>query len=190
MVALGCKYLRVCHLNNCATGVATQNKILRLKHFSGSPDRVINYLRFVAQDVREILSTLGYKSLNDIIGKTDLLKQLKGVTIKHNKVNLKKLLYKVKSDQRFCTTKSNKPFDKALLAKKILKDTLPYIKSKKSKTFSYIIKNYDRSIGASLSGEIAKLYGNYSLSKKPITLSFTGTAGQSFGAWNLSLIHI
>ena len=169
MVALGCKYLRVCHLNNCATGVATQNKILRLKHFSGSPDRVINYLRFVAQDVREILSALGYKSLNDIIGKTDLLKQLKGVTIKHNKVNLKKLLYKVKSDQRFCTTKSNKPFDKALLAKKILKDTLPYIKSKKSKTFSYIIKNYDRSIGASLSGEIAKLYGNYSLSKKPIT---------------------
>ena len=82
MVALGCKYLRVCHLNNCATGVATQNKILRLKHFSGSPDRVINYLRFVAQDVREILSALGYKSLNDIIGKTDLLKQLKGVTIK------------------------------------------------------------------------------------------------------------
>ena len=190
MVALGCKYLRVCHLNNCATGVATQNKILRLKHFSGSPDRVINYLRFVAQDVREILSALGYKSLNDIIGKTDLLKQLKGVTIKHNKVNLKKLLYKVKSNQRFCTTKSNKPFDKALLAKKILKDTLPYIKSKKSKTFSYIIKNYDRSIGASLSGEIARLYGNYSLSKKPITLSFTGTAGQSFGAWNVSGLNM
>ena len=60
MVALGCKYLRICHLNNCATGVATQNKILRMKHFSGSPDRVVNYFKFVAQDVREILADLGF----------------------------------------------------------------------------------------------------------------------------------
>ena len=72
MVALGCKYLRICHLNNCATGVATQNKILRMKHFSGSPERVVNYLNFVAQDVREILAQLGYSKLEDIIGRNFL----------------------------------------------------------------------------------------------------------------------
>ena len=85
MVALGCKYLRICHLNNCATGVATQNKILRMKHFSGSPDRVVNYFKFVAQDVREILADLGFSSLSEIIGRTDLLKQVKGKTNKHKK---------------------------------------------------------------------------------------------------------
>ena len=76
MITLGCKYLRICHLNNCATGVATQNKILRMKHFSGSPERVINYLKFVARDVREILASLGYSSINQIIGKTELLKEV------------------------------------------------------------------------------------------------------------------
>ncbi len=81
MVALGCKYLRICHLNNCATGVATQNKILRMNHFSGSPERVVNYFKFVAQDVREILASLGFTSLNQIIGRTDLLKQIKGSTL-------------------------------------------------------------------------------------------------------------
>ncbi len=107
MVALGCKYLRICHLNNCATGVATQNKILRMKHFSGSPERVVNYFKFVAEDVRNILSNLGFKSLDDIIGRTDLLKQIKGSTKKHRKLNLKKLLVNIKSkNPSSCTTKS------------------------------------------------------------------------------------
>ena len=191
MVALGCKYLRICHLNNCATGVATQNKILRMNHFSGSPERVVNYFKFVAQDVREILASLGFTSLNQIIGRTDLLKQIKGETKKHRKLNLKNLLTKInnKSD-RFCTTKSNNPFDKAILAKRILKDAIPFIKKQQMKTFSYDIKNFNRSIGANLSGEIAKLYGNYGLKKNPITLQLKGTAGQSLGVWNADGLNI
>ena len=191
MVALGCKYLRICHLNNCATGVATQNKILRMNHFSGSPERVVNYFKFVAQDVREILASLGFTSLNQIIGRTDLLKQIKGETKKHRKLNLKNLLTKInnKSD-RFCTTKSNNPFDKAILAKRILKDAMPFIKKQQMKTFSYDIKNFNRSIGANLSGEIAKLYGNYGLKKNPITLQLKGTAGQSLGVWNADGLNI
>ena len=191
MVALGCKYLRICHLNNCATGVATQNKILRMNHFSGSPERVVNYFKFVAQDVREILASLGFTSLNQIIGRTDLLKQIKGETKKHRKLNLKNLLSKInnKSD-RYCTTKSNDPFDKAILAKRILKDAMPFIKKQQMKNFSYDIKNFNRSIGANLSGEIAKLYGNYGLKKNPITLQLKGTAGQSLGVWNADGLNI
>jgi glutamate synthase (NADPH/NADH) large chain len=191
MVALGCKYLRICHLNNCATGVATQNKILRMNHFSGSPERVVNYFKFVAQDVREILAGLGFTSLNQIIGRTDLLKQIKGETKKHRKLDLKNLLTKInnKSD-RYCTTKSNNPFDKAILAKRILKDAMPFIKKQQMKTFSYDIKNFNRSIGANLSGEIAKLYGNYGLKKNPITLQLKGTAGQSLGVWNADGLNI
>jgi len=191
MVALGCKYLRICHLNNCATGVATQNKILRMKHFSGSPERVINYLRFVAEDVRKILSHLGYVKLDQIIGKTELLKQIKGVSIRHGKVNLKNLIYKVKNkSDSYCTTKTNKPFDKALLSKKILRDALPYIKNNRKKMFSYEIKNFNRSIGASLSGEISKIHGKKGIKDHPITLKLFGTAGQSLGAWNAGGLKI
>ena len=191
MVALGCKYLRICHLNNCATGVATQNKILRLNHFSGSPDRVANYFKFVAQDVREILAELGFSSLSEIIGRTDLLKQVKGNTDKHKKLNLKKLLISVKNgSSKYCTTKSNKPFDQAILAKKILKDVLPLIKKKEKAILSYKIKNFNRSIGANISGAIARLYGNYGLKSKPITLNLEGTAGQSLGVWNASGLNI
>tara|TARA_B100001559_G_scaffold84288_1_gene70114 strand:+ start:3768 stop:8222 length:4455 start_codon:yes stop_codon:yes gene_type:complete len=191
MVALGCKYLRICHLNNCATGVATQNKILRMKHFSGSPERVVNYFKFVAEDVRNILSNLGFKSLDDIIGRTDLLKQIKGSTKKHRKLNLKKLLVNIKSkNPSSCTTKSNDPFDKATLAKKILRNVYPSIKNKKKGTFDFEIKNFNRSIGANISGEIARLYGNYGLKNNLITLNLTGTAGQSLGVWNCDGLNI
>ncbi len=98
-------------------------------------------------------------------------------------MNLEKLVFKVKSKSTpYCSTKNNEPFDDAWLSKQILKETMPYIKTKKRKTFSYEIKNYNRSIGASLSGEIAKLYGNYGLKKNPITLRLNGTAGQSLGS--------
>ena len=191
MVALGCKYLRICHLNNCATGVATQNKILRMKHFTGSPDRVINYFKFVAQDVREILAQLGFTSLSDIIGRTDLLKQINGTTDKHKKVDLKRLLINIKNkSSRYCITKSNDPFDKATLAKKILRESLPYIKNKQKKSLSFKINNFNRSIGANISGEIVKLYGDYGLKNDPIELHLEGTAGQSLGVWNADGLNI
>jgi glutamate synthase (NADPH/NADH) large chain len=110
MVALGCKYLRICHLNNCATGVATQNKILRMKHFSGSPERVVNYFKFVAQETREIMAELGIKTIDELIGQTHLLTINKGVTQKHKALSLKKMLTITnKKSQKHCTTKTNAP---------------------------------------------------------------------------------
>ena len=191
MVALGCKYLRICHLNNCATGVATQNKILRMKHFSGSPDRVINYFKFIAQDVREILASIGVKSIDELIGQTQFLSINKGITQKHKSLSLKKMLtISNKKSPRYCEMKSNKPYDNGVLAKKILKDSKDAISKRKSLSLKYSIKNLDRSIGASLSGAIAKIYGNHGFTKNPIKLNFSGTAGQSLGVWNAGGVEI
>src|SRR6202030_3862529 len=85
MVALGCKYLRICHLNNCATGVATQHNVLRSKYFTGLPEMVVNYFQFVAQEVREILASLGVRSIQDIIGHTEYLRILEGETPRQRK---------------------------------------------------------------------------------------------------------
>src|SRR5271166_3625559 len=92
MVALGCKYLRICHLNNCATGVATQHNVLRTKYFIGLPEMVMNYFRFVAEEVREIMASLGVRSIAEIIGRTELLAVLPGETSKQRKLNLQPLL--------------------------------------------------------------------------------------------------
>src|SRR3954454_15369758 len=92
MVALGCKYLRICHLNNCATGVATQHNVLRSKYFIGLPEMVINYFRFVVREVREILASLGVRSLAEIIGQTHLLQIVEGETAKQKKLDLSPLL--------------------------------------------------------------------------------------------------
>jgi len=92
MVAMGCKYLRICHLNNCATGVATQNSVLREMHFDGNVEKVKNYFRFIARDVREILAGLGVRRLADVIGRTDLLEMLEGDTAKQNRLDLSPLL--------------------------------------------------------------------------------------------------
>src|ERR1700755_1164490 len=92
MVALGCKYLRICHLNNCATGVATQHNLLRSKFFIGLPEMVMNYFQFVAREVREILASLGERSIQDIIGKTGLLQALEGQTPRQRKLDLSGIL--------------------------------------------------------------------------------------------------
>ena len=191
MVALGCKYLRICHLNNCATGVATQNKILRMKHFSGSPERVINYFKFIARDVREIMASLGVRSLDELIGETSFMSIDSGITQKQKALSLRKMLaISNKNSSKSCQLKFNKPFDKGLLAKKILIDSKSAITKRKSISLSYKIKNSDRSIGASLSGEIAKKYGNNGFAKTPVKLNLHGTAGQSLGVWNAGGVEI
>jgi glutamate synthase (NADPH/NADH) large chain len=88
MVALGCKYLRICHLNNCATGVATQDDKLRKNHYHGLPFKVTNYFEFIARETRELMAQLGVKRLVDLIGRTDLLKELDGFTAKQQKLDL------------------------------------------------------------------------------------------------------
>lgn len=187
MVALGCKYLRICHLNNCATGVATQNSVLRDKHYIGTVERVVNYFNFIATETREWMAKLGVRSIEELIGRTDLLKIIPGDTPKQNALDLAPLISDggVSAEKpQFCTDPKNDPFDKGELAEQMVKDTLPAIKAQSGGEFSYEVKNIHRSIGARISGEIAKLHGNLGMKDKPITLRLTGSAGQSFGVWN------
>lgn len=192
MVALGCKYLRICHLNNCATGVATQDDTLRQHHYHGLPERVINYFKFIAQETREIMAALGIKQLTDLIGRTDLLDIIEGTTAKQSKLKIEKLLEQAQPQSGapvYCTA-TNPPFDKGNLNQQILQDALPFIEQQQSKTLYYDILNTDRSVGALLSGEIARRHGDQGLAADPIRLHFAGTAGQSFGVWNAGGVEL
>ncbi|MEM8548590.1 MAG: glutamate synthase large subunit, partial [Pseudomonadota bacterium] len=187
MVALGCKYLRICHLNNCATGVATQNQKLRDDHFQGTVDMVVNFFTFVAMETREWLAKLGVRSLEDLIGRTDLLDCLPGNTDKQQALDLSPVLYKdpaADGQPEFCQVSSNDPFDRGEKAEEMVAAMLPAIESRSGGEFSFTVTNCDRSIGARLSGEIARRHGNTGMEDAPLTVRLTGTAGQSFGVWN------
>jgi glutamate synthase (NADPH/NADH) large chain len=186
MVALGCKFLRICHLNNCATGVATQDDVLREKYFKGLPDQVMNYFKFIARDVREIMAKLGVANLHDLIGRTDLLVPLKGLTAKQQRIDLSPIIAPVIASDKTALyqTEENKPFDQGRLNHALLSATADAIAHHSGGEFRFSIRNIDRSVGASVSGEIARLHGNNGMAGDPIVIHFSGTAGQSFGVWN------
>jgi glutamate synthase (NADPH/NADH) large chain len=193
MVALGCKYLRICHLNNCATGVATQDKRLRDKHFIGQAEMVMNYFKFVAQDTRQWLASLGITRLTDVIGRTDLLEKLPPQTEKQANLDFSRLFYNdlIPEDMdRFCVSEKNEPQDKGELAEKMVEDILPAIENKSGGIFNYKVQNFNRSIGARLSGEIARRYGNQGMADMPVNLRLSGSCGQSFGVWNAGGLHM
>jgi len=186
MIALGCKFLRICHLNNCATGVATQDEVLREQFFKGLPKQVMNYFKFVAQDVREILSTLGVASLTELIGRTDLLEPLSGVSAKQQKLDLSPIIAPVVAGDNTALhqTQRNTPFDQGQLNQHMLSSVQQAILHKTGGVYHFTIQNTDRSVGAALSGEIARQHGDQGMASDPIHIKFTGTAGQSFGVWN------
>jgi glutamate synthase (NADPH/NADH) large chain len=193
MVAMGCKYLRICHLNNCATGVATQDNVLRMDYYKGEVEWVMNYFRFIAEEVRELLAKLGVRKLTDIIGQTDLLERLDGLTSKQQSLDLGALVSNggIGNDKpQYCVEPRNEPFDKGELAEQMVADALAAIENKTGAEFSYAVQNIHRSIGARLSGEIAVRHGNLGLEDAPIVLKLTGTAGQSFGVWNAGGLHM
>ena len=193
MIAMGCKYLRICHLNNCATGVATQNDKLREDHFVGDVERVVNFFRFVAEETREWMASLGVSKLEDLIGRVDLLEHLDGSTEKQSALNLQPITWidETALDQpQFCEVDRNPPFDQGEKAALILSEVLPAVEAKQGGEFSFSVTNCDRSIGARISGEIAKRYGNAGMEESPITLKLEGTAGQSFGVWNAGGLHM
>ena len=193
MIAVGCKYLRICHLNNCPTGVATQKSELRDEHFIGEAEMLINFFRFVAQETREWLAALGVRSMEELVGRTDLLSVMSGTTNKQQHLNLAPLLFthsKGDGKPQTCQVERNEPFDKGLLAEQMVIDMMDTIKSAKGGDFSYRIGNCDRSIGARISGEIAALHGNNGMASAPINLHLTGTAGQSLGVWNAGGLNI
>ena len=193
MVALGCKYLRICHLNNCATGVATQHNVLRSKYFTGLPEMVMHYFRFVAGEVREILAQLGVRSLEEIIGRTELLEPRAGGSERQRKLDLTPILSTAglaRDAAQYCTTPANAPFDQGALAERMVRDTLPAIEAKAGGEWTYDLSNFNRSIGARISGEIARRYGNYGMADAPLTVRCSGNAGQSFGVWNAGGLHL
>ncbi|MFD1215758.1 glutamate synthase large subunit [Microbulbifer celer] len=187
MVALGCKYLRICHLNNCATGVATQNKDLRDEHYIGTVEMAMNFFKFVAEEVREWMAGLGVRSLDELVGRVDLLEAIEGKTAKQKTLDLSPLLHTdalLDSKPQTCQQARNAPWDKGELAERMVEETLPAIESLSGGEFSFDVTNCDRSIGARLSGEIAKRHGNQGMVEAPIKLRLSGVAGQSFGVWN------
>jgi glutamate synthase (NADPH/NADH) large chain len=192
MVALGCKYLRICHLNNCATGVATQHAVLRSKHFIGLPEMVMHYFRFVAQECREIMAQLGVRRLADLIGRTEYLEIAPGETSRQRKLDLNPLLSTAglaDDKPQYCTS-GNPPFDRGELAERMLEDMRAAIEGKTGGTFSYEVSNFHRAIGARISGEIARRHGNYGMANAPIVVRLRGTVGQSFGAWNAGGLYL
>ncbi len=192
MVAMGCKFLRICHLNNCATGVATQDETLRREYFKGLPDMVVNYFTGLADEVRQHLADLGVEKLTDLIGRTDLLEAVEGLTAKQSKLDLSSILEAPVSPEGhpLYWTEPNAPFDKAQLNHQILDDALDAIEKRQSTSLYYNVINTDRSIGARISGEIAKRYGNQGMAGSPIKLYLDGTAGQSFAVWNAGGVEL
>ena len=193
MIALGCKYLRICHLNNCATGIATQNKNLRDNHYIGTVQMVMNFFTYVATETREWMARLGVRELKDLIGRTDLLEILPGATGKQQGLDLRPLLFSdaVPADKpQYCQVPGNMPFDQGNTAEQMVSMARAAIEGATGGEFELSLTNCDRSIGARVSGEIARIHGNQGMSGAPITFRFSGTAGQSFGVWNAGGLHM
>jgi glutamate synthase (NADPH/NADH) large chain len=193
MVALGCKYLRICHLNNCATGVATQNNILRSEYFTGLPEMVINFFRFVAEETRMIMAELGIRKLEDLIGRVDLLELDDGETARQSRLDLSPIISNAglaENAPQFCTDLRNEPFDKGELAEEMLAAVLPAIEKQEGGKFGFEVRNFNRSIGARVAGEIARQHGNEGMRDAPLDILLRGTAGQSFGVWNVAGLNM
>ncbi len=193
MVALGCKYLRICHLNNCATGVATQNQQLREKHFQGTVEMAMNYFRFLAQETREWMASLGVTRLEELVGRTDLLRLIPGRTPKQRNLDLSRLLSNdaIPADKpHTCGQARNLPFDKGATAERMVALARNAIDTRSGGEFELRVTNCDRSIGARLSGEIARLHGNQGMADAPVVFRLKGSAGQSFGVWNAGGLHM
>ena len=193
MVAMGCKYLRICHLNNCATGVATQDETLRERHFVGNAQRVMRYFRFVAGEVRELLAKIGAPSLDSVIGRVDLLEAVDTPAERARRLDLSALLHSdatLCGQPATCRQPNNVPADRGELAERMVADALGAIVARAGGRFDYRVRNYDRAIGARVSGEIAKLHGNRGMADAPLEIRLRGVAGQSFGAWNVGGLNM
>ena len=186
LIALGCVFVRQCHLNNCPTGVATQDDKFRAK-FRGTPEAVVDYFNAVAQDVREILASLGVRKLDEIIGHPEFLETF--VPENHPKaatVDLKPLLTVPDVDPlapRHHTWERNDKLEDQPLDARILQDAKDALQKKRKIKLSYKIQNVHRSVGAQLSGEIAYRYGDEGLADSTIQIKLEGSSGQSFGAF-------
>jgi len=185
LIASGCIMMRKCHLNTCPVGVATQDPVLR-KRFTGQPEHVINYFFFVAEELREIMAGLGFKTVNEMIGRVDKLNMTKAVSHwKAKGVDLSRILYSVVPKPGVAIhhrEKQNHGLESAL-DHELIAASMPSIENGQPVRLERSIRNVDRTVGAMLSGEVARRHGHAGLPEDTISVKFTGTAGQSFGAF-------
>ena len=180
LTMVGCRILRICHMNKCTVGVATQDENLR-EHFVGTVERVINFFTLLAEDVRQILASLGYRSMEELIGRSDLMKLRDDPFVQ--KFDFSSILQQVEGVNT-CQRERNEPFDKNEYEKEILKEVYKVIENpKESIVVTKKISNLNRSFGTLISGEVAKYYGNSGLPDDSITFKLEGTTGQSLGAF-------
>jgi glutamate synthase (NADPH/NADH) large chain len=185
LITMGCIMMRKCHLNTCPAGIATQDETLR-KRFIGRSQYVINFFRFIAEEVREHLAEMGFATFDEIVGRADLLEQNHEVgNWKMKNTDFSKVIFQPK-EAAYNDIRYTYPNIKSIedhLDHTLIRESVKAIKSKEKVWLSHTISNTHRTIGAMLSGEISKRYGEEGLPNNTIMASFTGTAGQSFGAF-------
>ena len=185
LVAMGCIMVRQCHSNTCPVGVCTQDENLR-KKFSGTPEKVVNLFSFIAEEVREILANLGFKTLNEIVGRTDLLKQVSRGTSDLDDLDLSPLLVQADpgKNNRYCLHGLINEVP-STLDEKIYNDIKNLIGKKNKIMFNYEIRNVNRAVGTRLSHYLYKKFGKNFIEKDSILINLSGSAGQSLGAFGI-----
>jgi glutamate synthase (NADPH/NADH) large chain len=185
LIAAGCVMMRKCHLNTCPVGIATQDPVLRAR-FTGKPEHVINYLFFIAEEVRELMAALGYRKFEEMVGQMQMLDKTEAISHwKAKGLDFSKLFHKPTAPEGVGirhTEKQNHPIDK-ILDRKLIAQAMPALESGTPVRIVETITSVDRSAGAMLGGEVAKRYGHAGLPEDTIAISLIGTAGQAFGAW-------
>ena len=185
LVASGCIMMRACHLNTCPVGIATQDPELR-KNFKGKPEHVINFMYFVAEELRKIMASLGFRTVEEMVGQSQKINMKKAVDhFKAQGIDVSKILYKpeVGPKVKLHNTQKQDHGLENVLDFDIVKAAHPAIYRKEEQHLEFNIKNTDRTVGAILSNEISKIHGANGLPEDTLSLKFTGTAGQSFGAF-------
>ncbi|MDN4073154.1 glutamate synthase large subunit [Fictibacillus terranigra] len=184
LVVLGCVMMRACHLDTCPVGVATQNPELR-KKFMGDPDHVVNYMRFVAQEVREIMAELGFRTMDEMIGHSEILKVSERTKNhwKAKQLNLANLTHTVEGSVRTFQTPQNHKIGESLDMREIVPAISQALEHQEQVNLSFTLNNTNRVAGTISGSEISKIYGEEGLPEDTINLQFTGSAGQSFGAF-------
>lgn len=185
LVVEGCIMMRKCHLNTCPVGIATQNPDLR-KLFTGDPEHVVNYFQFLVQDLREIMASLGFRSIDEMVGQSHVLQSTGHLNHwKWDKVDLSPIFHRVEVPDHVGIYKQiDQDFElKRVLDRQLIKAALPSLEQAMPSSGSFQIKNTDRSVGAMLSNEISKIYGSPGLPEDTVNLKFTGSAGQTFGGF-------
>jgi glutamate synthase (NADPH) large chain len=185
LIVAGCIMMRKCHLNTCPVGVATQDPVLR-KRFTGQPEHVVNYFFLVAEDVRRWMAKLGFRTINEMIGRSDLLNMQPALNHwKTQGLDFSKIFYKPEIDSNtavYQTELQDHGLDKAI-DHELIRQAQPALEQGKPVKIDIPIRNINRTFGAMLSGEVAKRYGHKGLPDNTISINVTGTAGQSFGAF-------